>query len=312
MANRLIPRSDEDFNSMARPFARLIAEDPKRFGIDQSDADALSAAAKLFQEKYQITLTPSGRSDVTVKEKNQARAELKRIITRIAQLIRINDNVDDVSKSLLKLPQRPSKIKRKSCPMEPPRLSFVRALHEGAGGNVKHELSFRAMDRNSGNKPDGATRLELFVDLIPPDMAIPDRPGGNHGGRPWYLRSYSRSPIILHPPMARVPMRVIYWARWADSAGNTGPFSATAVGWIEGGNISSPGQIIGGGRPQPRLHVEGDPNQSIQMDQTFAVALLEAHYQSFTVQQIQPENPKLEVTVVKETKQIEGPVEEAA
>jgi hypothetical protein len=35
--------------------------------------------------------------------------------------------------------------------------------------------------------------------------------------------------------MARVPMRVVYWGRWADSVGNVGPFSATAAAWIEAG-----------------------------------------------------------------------------
>src|SRR5690242_90192 len=77
--------------------------------------------------------------------------------------------------------------------------------------------------------------MELFVDLIPPDEPIPAYPGANLGGRPWYLRSFTRNPIIIAPPMPRVPMRVVYWGRWADSVGNVGPFSATTVGWIEGG-----------------------------------------------------------------------------
>jgi hypothetical protein len=55
-------------------------------------------------------------------------------------------------------------------------------------------------------------------------------------GTSLYLRSYTRSPIRLTPPMAKVPMRIVYWARWADSTGNVGPFSATAAAWIEGGN----------------------------------------------------------------------------
>ena len=96
-----------------------------------------------------------------------------------------------------------------------------------------HELTFASLDGKS--KPPGAMRLELFVDLIPPDEEIPAYPGANHAGRPWYLRSYTRSPIKLTPPMARVPMCVVYWGRWADSTGNVGPFSATAVAWIEGG-----------------------------------------------------------------------------
>ena len=99
-----------------------------------------------------------------------------------------------------------------------------------------HELSFFDFTTRSTRKPEGAVRLELFVDLVLTDEPIPARPGANHGGRPWYLRSYTRSPIVLAPPMASVPMRVVYWGRWADSVGNVGPFSATAVGWIEGGS----------------------------------------------------------------------------
>jgi hypothetical protein len=76
----------------------------------------------------------------------------------------------------------------------------------------------------------------LFVDLIRPDEQVPAHPGVTAAGRPFYLRSYARSPIRLTPPLASEPMRVIYWARWADAAGNVGPFSATAVGWIEGGS----------------------------------------------------------------------------
>src|SRR4051812_16691012 len=65
-----------------------------------------------------------------------------------------------------------------------------------------------------------------------------NHPASNHGLRPWYWRSYTRSPIVLAPPMARVPMRVLYWARWADSMVNVGPFCSTVAGWIEGGSHS--------------------------------------------------------------------------
>src|SRR5206468_1628916 len=94
-------------------------------------------------------------------------------------------------------------------------------------------------------KIPAVVKMELGVNLregkakqltVPPEAPIPAHPGANLASRPWYLRSYTRSPIRIIPPLARMPMQVVYWGRWADSAGNVGPFSATAVAWIEGGS----------------------------------------------------------------------------
>lgn len=163
----------------------------------------------------------------------------------------------------------------------------MRALHE-CGATPVHELEFRAHDASSGARPAGAVRLELFVDLIPPDEPIPAHPGANYGSRPWYLRSYTRSPIKLAPPMARVPMRVVYWGRWADSMGNVGPLSATAVGWIEGGShwglpggaAMAFGGLGGlGARPTPMLDVATATGPA-HREPTYRVAVLEVQYES--------------------------------
>jgi hypothetical protein len=120
-------------------------------------------------------------------------------------------------------------------------MRFLRSLHEGAGAWPVHELDFRALDFSAA-RPAGAARLELFVDLVAPEDPVPNHPWARYGGQggqggqgAWYLRSYTRSPIVLAPPMATVPMLVVYWGRWADSAGNVGPFCATVVSRIEGG-----------------------------------------------------------------------------
>ena len=131
---------------------------------------------------------------------------------------------------------RPADGKRRArrCPQEPPALRFVRALHVGNAIAPMHELKFYAAGTYGKTKPPGAARLELFVDLVPPGETPPDYPGQNATSRPWYLRSYSRSPIRLTPPICRVPMLVVYWARWADAIGNVGPLCATVVSRIEG------------------------------------------------------------------------------
>src|SRR5205085_2414541 len=140
--------------------------------------------------------------------------------------------------------------------------------------------------------------------------------GANHGSRPWYLRSYTRSPIVLTPPMPRVPMRVVYWGRWADSVGNVGPFSATAVGWIEGGvHHSLPGGVgvapfgeFGSRKPVPILEDLREPGPP-QRERTYVVAVLEAQYRSIHPQDI--ETPSLPGPEEREQRQLEAPPAES-
>jgi hypothetical protein len=176
-----------------------------------------------------------------------------------------------------------------------------------------HELSFCAFDRSKG-RPDGADRLELFVDLVPPEEPIPNHPGANQGGRPWYLCSYRTSPIVIAPPMPRVPMRVVYWGRWAGSGSgpaNVGPFSATCAGWIEGGSHQHlPGAALvwmgnGRGKNTPLL----DPPVLPQREERYSVAVLEVHLQSLMPTRL----PALESRDEDdEPRQLEGPAEEEA
>ena len=145
---------------------------------------------------------------------------------------------------------------------------------------------------------------------------MPTHPGVSHGSWAWYLRSYTRSPIKVVPPIANVPMRVVYWGRWADSLGNVGPFSATAVAWIEGGTHRFlPGGVgmgtlgsIGGREEVPVLDVERADGPA-KRDEKYSVAVLEAKYASLAPQQVPPALPE---PVEGEVRQLEGPPQSEA
>jgi hypothetical protein len=281
MSQKFIPNGDFDFVMMAEQFERTIATDPKRFAVTAGEAADLSAATAA----YRVALNAArgaARTPMATRTKDAARAVVERIVRRMAAVIRVSDAVDAAAKGLLNLRERPAKAKQVPCPDAPPRLKFVRALHEGNGAAPLHELEFRELHAFSNRKPAGAVRLELFVDLILPDEAVPPYPVANLAGRPWYLRSYTRSPIVVAPPMTRVPMRVIYWGRWADSTGNVGPFSATAAAWIEGGSAHSlPGGVgmtVPGAR-KPAALIETAATAGGR-EQTINVLVLEAQYQS--------------------------------
>ena len=314
MGAKFIPNGDVAFAEKAHGFACAIASDPQRFALTRADADALSAAAARYRAALLACRSGGTRSQVTTHEKKRARAEAERIMRRLAHLVRASSGVAPDSKVMLGLRERPAKAsKPQTCPQEPPRLRFVRALHE-SGATPMHELEFLRFDMLKTGRPPGAVRIELFVDLVPPDEPIPPRPGANHGGRPWYLRSYTRSPIVLAPPMARVPMRVVYWARWADAAGNVGPFSATAVGWVEGGSThnlpGAPAMKLGNFHSPilPMMQDAEQPTTPAGRDPSYHVAVLDAQYEYFNPQEVETtEAAALPAPSEREPRRLEGP-----
>jgi hypothetical protein len=296
MGRKFIPNGDFDFVMMAENFARQMAAEPSRFSVSQDDCDQLGEAVRRFRAALNASRVGE-RSAVATRAKEDARADAERIIRRLGHVVRSNLNLDAATKMTLGIRPRAEKARQLPCPQEPPELRFVRALHEASGATPVHELAFCALHGTSNAKPPGAVRLELFVDLIPPEELIPAHPGANHGSRPWYLRSFTRSPIKLTPPMARVPMRVVYWGRWADSLGNVGPFSATAVAWIEGGsNAFLPGGTgmtlgsLSGRKPVPILE-DLQPIGPANREAKYSVAVLEVQYESLNLRDADPMLP---------------------
>ncbi|CAN5397209.1 hypothetical protein BH09PLA1_BH09PLA1_31700 [soil metagenome] len=302
MSKKFIPNGDSDFVMMAESFARTIAKDPESFGVSFDDSQLLTTTVQAFRAAYQAAKF-GGRTSVKTLQKEEARRAAELIIRRLANLVRANDQIAASTKIALSLRERSKSAKPTTCPAEPPRLRFLRALHEG-GAMPVHELAFGSSANWSQSKPAGAVRLELFVDLIPASEPIPAQPGANHGGRPWYLRSFTRSPIKLIPPMSREPMRVVYWGRWADSVGNVGPFSATAIAWIECGSthlfqMSGPGQR---GKYAPLLEDTGIPKRETR----YIEAVLEAQCESTRGARVVASLPSAEC----EQRRLQGPAED--
>ncbi len=284
MSRKFIPNGDGQFAGMASGFTAAIGNHPENYGMSQEDVALLQAANANYRTALQASMGGT-RGPALTAAKEEARAKLEQIIRRLALAARANPKLSAVERLTLGLRDRVARPKVQAVPQEAPRLRFVRAIHESAGAAPLHELKFGAKEWGK-SKPDGATRLELFVDLIPPDEKVPRFPGENFRSRPWYLRSFSRSPIVLVPPLAKVPMRVVYWARWADTSGNVGPFSDTCVAWIEGGsNHMLPGGV---GMQLGRTNQIKETDVATHIgpatrDEKYSVAVLEVHYQSFAV-----------------------------
>jgi hypothetical protein len=283
---KFIPNGDLDFSEMAWRFAHGVANDPEKYQIDQDDAEALAGAVARFREALSKARGGGRRSasPAETSAKDAARAEAEKIIRRVAGAIRSNDRVEAAHKAMLGIKvagarRRSAKVPR--CPQESPRLHFEQAIHRSVHV-PEHELTFWGVACEG--RPAGAARLELFAELVPPEDAVPKRPGDSRYGV-HYLRSYVRSPIRLVPPMAERPMRVVYWGRWADASGDVGPFSAAAVGWVEGGSHhlmgpAVPGASLGGlapGEERPKMIEVGEPGAQ-QMRVMVAVMQAQRRY----------------------------------
>ena len=235
MAKKFIPDSDHDFAKMARNFAAPIDRDPSRYGLTRDDADFVNRVVEEFRAKFSAALHKFSRSQQTIMRKEEARLAAERVIRKYGNRIRIDESVNRVDKMLIGLIERPQTLRKGKCPKTPPYLRYTGSRYgKGATGKM-HLLRFKdEFTSTSKAKPAGAARLELFIELLAEDERIPNHPGELSGGRPWYLRSFTRSPIEVEFPMPDRPMRVVYWARWAGAKGDVGPFSKTCIAEVEG------------------------------------------------------------------------------
>lgn len=248
-AGRFIPDADSDFAHMARGFANHVMRNAERFSIPHVKAAALDARVQAFRDALSRTVQRDTAGPKATSLKNDARKETETIVRAVARTLRGCESLTGVDRMALNLSERPKRLKARTCPQIAPVLRFVGATH-GAGGAcgapgaygpaAKHILECKNdFDEASNAKPRGASRLELFVELVPVGSPVPSHPGVLSGGRLWYVRSYTTSRFEVEFPVLSdgTPTLVCYWGRWADARGGVGPFSATCVTRVEGGAL---------------------------------------------------------------------------
>lgn len=233
---KFIPDGDSDFARMARLFSDVINQDPSRYLMSPEDCKAVADAVAEYRDALAANTSRYTRSMKTVAMKDGARSRAEKLIREAGNFIRASLKIDDSSKKIAGVHPRPEKTRRRTVPQTPPALSFVGAVPFTSTADGVHVLRFRdAFGKDSSDaKPAGADRLELFYDLVPPGEPIPHSPGQRTGGVKLYLGSFTSSPIKVKYPKTDVPMRVVYWARWARGNNETGPFCPTLATRVEG------------------------------------------------------------------------------
>ena len=244
---KFIPEADSDFAFTANNFLSYLRSDPAGHGLAPEDLAEIEQAVTEFRQALTALLMNRRRNPELVLRKRNARARAEEVVRRWGNIIRANPDVDASKKTLLRLKGRPERLRRGRLCDDPPVLRFMGTgdgtcgdvgIGNGSGVHVlelrscvQSNIRHRALGIQRRMKPDGATRAEVFVELVPPGAPMPRHPA-QLTGRPWYLGSFSTSRIEVRFPIPSEPMLVVYWARWADEKGNVSRFSQTCVaGW---------------------------------------------------------------------------------
>ena len=211
--------------------AAQVSQDPARYHIPDADAHAIAQAVEAFAEAHKANRQRHTRSSATAARKNEARAVAEQLIRKAAHLIRVNQQISAGDKVAVGVREKPARLGKRQCPQTPPKLSLVGGQHGWQLRSNRHRIRFVDPARpQSKAKPEGAARLELWVDVIPMGEQPPDRPSSRFGAHPLYLRSYSRSPIDVDYPKFAGPVQVLYWGRWASATGDDRAVLAHAGG----------------------------------------------------------------------------------
>jgi hypothetical protein len=238
---KFIPSGDSDFAAMARNFATQVTQDPQRYHMRSEDAQAIMNAVTQFRDTLAVCSRRITRSMAATMQKDSAREETERLIRDAANLIRLNKQISAVDKIRVGMRERATRLRRRKCPQTRPTMRLAATVHGSFDRGGRHVIYFfDSYERINRAKPEGATRLELFVDLVPMGEPIPHFPGQRTGGWNWYLGSYSRSPIKVNYPKTTGRVQVVYWGRWANSTGETGPFSSALVTASEDFSYTAP------------------------------------------------------------------------
>lgn len=244
---KFIPSSDSDFAMTGRNFVNYLRIHADACHVTSDTIADLDRAVTHFRGCLAVTQVSQDRNTMAVIRKNEARLVAAEAVSAVADVIRADRNIDLLHKRMLRIKVKPKRMKQRNCPVRPPMLQFVgtddgQGLSAGmGGGSGVHIIKFFDTDGfgvMKRAKPDGAARLELFIDYVPEGAPIPTHPAQQRG---WhnYVGSFTKSPMRVEFPVPRNgAMLIVYWARWADATGAVGKFSKTCVARMEGWSSS--------------------------------------------------------------------------
>lgn len=209
-----IPAPDADYDLWATNFSTLLTASPGTYGLVAGDATAVAAVYSTWHAAYLAAINPATRTPVTVQAKDVARSASLVVIRPYAVTISNNAGVNPSDKVAIGVNPGTSTPTPIPAPNTAPVISVQLATP------LVHQLAYHdeSQPETVKAKPDGVKFLELrgavSVTPITDQAAIA------------FKSLQSKSPFFVEWDAADVGKQAYYAARWVNSNGLLGPWSA--------------------------------------------------------------------------------------
>ncbi len=214
MADTFIPSRDAEALAFFQTFSNGLSASPGTYDISAADAAMLAGLVTTFQTKLAVTTNPATKTEVAVTIKDEARAACEEVVRLFAAQIKPNEGISAADKQAIGV--RPPNVIR--TPIPPPEtmplLSFLGTTPDGT-------MTLRYSDSSTPDsraRPYGYQSLQLF-------RVISDDPAESPAGAMFY-GAFTRNPMTVAFTTADNGKWCTFFARWANTKGEVGPWSS--------------------------------------------------------------------------------------
>lgn len=214
MARDFIPEREAELLDWSRNFREQIVARPVELGLSAEQAAAYALLDDAYAQEYMLSQTPSTRTPVQIRRKNEAKKALKADARRLARIIRATPGVTNDQRGGLGLTVPDADMTPAARPSAPPVVSLMPSV----GRTVRVRLRDKASPTRRGKPPGTAGAAVLsYVGEHPSDRRSDWSFEGNH-----------TRPIVSINFGPDIPAGAKVWiaAQWYNTRGQTGPMSA--------------------------------------------------------------------------------------
>ncbi len=222
MSAPYIPAKESSFITWAMNFSTLITASPGTYGLQASDATAISNVNTPYQAAYLVAKNPTTRSPTTVATKNTARVNALAVMRPYAVLISRNAGVSPSNKVALGVNPQTSTPTPVPAPTTYPVLSVPSALTGGLVIRFRDELASPSVKA----KPPGATYLLMRAITMAsgtPSAAISTWP---------IVAVQTKSPFTLDTSSLTTGESIYMAGQWRTRKGLAGAFGPTVTSLV--------------------------------------------------------------------------------
>lgn len=207
-----IPTTDWGFKSWLQNFSSLISQNPGKYGLTAADATIIADQYAAYATAFDLVQAPSTRNAGTIGQKDAIRASATASVRIYAQLIKVNQGVDNQDKIDLGVHVNDPTPTPIPAPTTAPILMIVGAF------SGQHEIRYADETTPAKRgKPAGVMQLELrrtvAVGANPdPEAALP-------------VGLFTKQPVSVNQNPVDAGKTATYFGRWVTRKGLVGPWS---------------------------------------------------------------------------------------